>query len=115
MVGLSGHFAGLMGTQRYLCSDLVALRVNSVDTTVNLEEIWQEGAAFDSEDQLVEGVPVELRCGSALFVGKVTQSERHEFGWHVEVEFSPSTPWDPEQFRPQHMLGVSSPDEAEAE
>jgi hypothetical protein len=106
MVGLSGHFAGLMSAQRYLCSELVTLKMNSVDSTVNLEEIWQDGAAFESEDQIGEGVRVELRCGSAFFAGKVTQVERHEFGWRVEVEFSPLTPWNPEQFRPQHMLDV---------
>ena len=107
MVGLSGHFAGLMGAKRYLCSELVALKVNAVDTTVNLEEIWQDGATFESEDPVVEGVLVELRCGSAFFAGKVTQIERHEFGWRVEMEFSPLTPWNPVQFRPQHMLDVS--------
>ena len=95
-----------MGARRYLCSELVALKVNSVETTVNLEEIWQDGAAFESEDPVVEGLPVELRCGPACFSGKVTQIERYEFGWRVEVEFSPLTPWNPEQFRPQHMLDV---------
>jgi hypothetical protein len=113
MVGLSGHFAGLMGAKRYLCSELVALRVNSADSIVNLEEIWREGAAFDSDDPIVGGESVELRCGAAFFAGKVTQVERHEFGWRVEVEFSPLTPWNPEQFRPQHLLGASSPNESE--
>jgi hypothetical protein len=95
-----------MGARRYLCSELVALKVNSVDTTVNLEEIWQDGASFESEDPVVGGVLVELRCGSAFFAGKVTQIEPHEFGCRVEVEFSPLTPWNPELFRPQHMLDV---------
>ena len=102
-----------MGAKRYLCSELAALKVNSVDTTVNLEEIWQDGAAFDSEDPVVEGVLVELRCSSAFFAGKVTRIERHEFGWRVEVEFSPLTPWDPEKFRPRHLLDVSVVDVSE--
>lgn len=99
-----------MSTQRYLCSELVALRINSADSTVNLEEIWHEGAAFESDEPVAEGVPVELRCGPAFFSGKVTLVEPHEFGWRVEVEFSPLTPWNPEQFRPQHMLDLDGID-----
>lgn len=104
-----------MGAQRYLCSELVTLKVNSAEFTVNLEEIWQDGASFDSEEPVGEGVPVELRCGAAFFAGKATQVERHEFGWRIEVEFSPLTPWNPDQFRPQHMLAVSDESESQAE
>lgn len=106
-------FGGSMSAQRYLCSELVTLKVNSADCIMNLEEIWQDGASLESDDPVGDGASVELRCGAALFAGKVTQVERHEFGWRVEVEFSPLTPWNPEQFRPQHMLGVASPDESE--
>ena len=93
----------------------MVLEVNSVDTTVNLEEIWQDGASFESEDLVVEGVLVELRCGSAFFAGKVTQIEPHEFGCRVEVDFSPLTRWNPELFRPQHMLEVSEVDASEVD
>ena len=93
-----------MSAPRYLCSDLVTLRIGAVESTVNLEEIGQDGAAIESEDPIVDGVRVEVRCGSVFFSGKVVQVEQHEFGWRAEIEFSPLTPWSPEQFRPQHML-----------
>ncbi|MGA2713674.1 MAG: hypothetical protein ABSG41_11270 [Bryobacteraceae bacterium] len=104
-----------MTPRRYLCSDLVALRMNSADSIVHLEEIWRDGATFEAEEPVVDGVRVELRCGPAVFSGKVTQVERHEFGWRAEVEFSPLTPWSPEQFRPQHMLDVSRLDAAKSQ
>lgn len=95
-----------MNFQRYLCSQLVTLRNNSRDSVVNLEEIWKTGAVLDLEEGMEDGVKVELRCGTAFFAGRIVKVERHEFGWSVEMEFSPMTPWDPEQFRPEHLLGV---------
>jgi hypothetical protein len=97
-----------MNAPRYLCSDLVTLRIGAEESTVNLEEIGKDGATIESEDAIVDGTKVELRCGSVFFSGKVIQVERHEFGWRVEIEFSPLTPWSMEQFRPQHMLDQPS-------
>ena len=104
-----------MKARRYLCSELVALRMNSADSIVNLEEIWRDGAAFESEEPVIDGAQVELRCGRVVFAGKVILAEQHEFGWRVEVEFSPLTPWNPAQFQPQHMLDVSALDESESQ
>ncbi len=99
-----------MSAPRYLCSDLVTLQTGGAESTVNLEEIGRDGAVIESEDAIVDGVRVEVRCGSVFFSGKVTQVEQHEFGWRAEIEFSPLTPWSPEQFRPQHMLDQPSED-----
>lgn len=96
-----------MSARRYLCSELVALRVNGTDLTLNLEEIWCNGAVFEAERAVEAGARVELRAGSALFAGRVVRVEQHEFGWRVEVEFSPLTPWSVERFRPLHLLDVS--------
>jgi hypothetical protein len=96
-----------MSAPRYLCSELVGLRIDLKESTVNLEEIGSDGATLESEDPVAQGVRVEIRCGSALFAGKVIEVERHEFGWRVEVEFSPHSRWSPEQFRPRHMLDGS--------
>lgn len=93
-----------MSSPRYLCSDLVALRTNSSETTVNLEEIWRDGATLDCEEEIANGADIGIQCGSVFLAGKITRVEQHEFGWRVEIEFSPLTPWNPEQFRPQHML-----------
>jgi hypothetical protein len=106
--------ADFMNPQRYLCSQLVALRNNSgesaVNLAVNLEEIWTTGAVLESEEPVEEGANMEIRCGSALFAGRILQVERHEFGWRLEVEFSPLTPWSLEKFQPEHLLNISKRD-----
>ncbi|HEX4136727.1 MAG TPA: hypothetical protein VHY84_19100 [Bryobacteraceae bacterium] len=100
-----------MNPQRYLCSHLVALKNNSrapaVNLFANLEEIWASGAVLEAEEPMDPGTNLELRGGSATFVGRVMQVERHELGWRLEVEFSPLTPWTVEKFAPQHLLDLS--------
>lgn len=96
-----------MSARRFLCSELVTMRRGAVETTVNLESIWLNGATVESEDSVEEGCRIEIRAAAAFFAGAVTSVERHEFGWRIEVEFSALTPWKPDQFRPQHLLDVS--------
>lgn len=104
-----------MNPQRYLCSQLVELRMSTTapgsppvtDRTVNLEEIWTHGAVLESEEPVEEGAKVEIRCGEAFFAGGIIRVERHDFGWRLEMEFSPLTPWNAQQFQPQHLLNVS--------
>jgi hypothetical protein len=96
-----------MKPQRFLCSQLIGLRNNSVESFVNLEEIWENGAVLESEQPVQEGSKVEMRCGAAFFAGRIVQVERHEVGWRFEVEFSPMTPWNREKFQPEHLLDVS--------
>lgn len=91
---------------RYLCSELVALKIGSTTSTVNLEEIWPEGAILEAEDAVEDGAHIEIRSGDVLLAGRVVQVELHEFGWRVEVAFSPLTLWDPEKFKPQHLLAL---------
>jgi hypothetical protein len=95
-----------MNAQHYLCSELVVLRINSRESFVNLEEIWQSGAVLDSEDPVEAPANVEIHCGETLLAGRTVKVEHYEFGWRVEVELSPLTPWTPEKFRPQHMLAA---------
>lgn len=99
-----------MSLQRYLCSQLMALRKNSipvVNRIVNLEEIWKTGAVLESEEAIEEGARVEIRCGDAFFAGRIVRVEPHELGWRLEMEFSPLTHWSPERFQPQHLLDPS--------
>jgi hypothetical protein len=104
-----------MNPQRYLCSQLVALKNNreesAVTIVVNLEEIWSNGAVLESEEPVEQGAMVEIRCGEAFFAGRIVQVEHHEVGWRLEMEFSPLTPWSPEHFRPKHLLDVSKLDQ----
>ena len=93
-----------MSAQRYLCSDLVTLRLSAADFVVNLEEIWRNGAVVESEVEVQEGAAVEIRAGAVLFAGRIVHVESHEFGWRLEVTFSPLTPWNLETYQPRHML-----------
>jgi hypothetical protein len=97
-----------MNSERYLCSQLVKLRVETREFTVNLEEIREFGAELESEEAVEEGAKAEIRCEGALFAGRITEVEQHEFGWRLAMEFSPKTPWRPEEFRPAHLLVVEA-------
>ena len=93
-----------MNFERYLCSQLVEFRNGANEATVNLEEIWESGAVLESEEPVEEGAWAEIRCGAAYFAGHVVDVERHDFGWRLTIEFSPMTPWKPEEFEPEHLL-----------
>lgn len=90
--------------RRYLCSDLVVLKSAAGESTVNLEEIWAAGAILDAEEAVAEGTSVVIRGGGHGFSGRVVRVDPHEFGWFVEIEFSPLTPWSAERFMPRHLL-----------
>jgi len=101
-----------MNFPRYMCSHLVRFRNGGKESVANLEEIWQAGAILECEEPVEEGSRGEVRIESAFFSGKVTEIERHEFGWRVQLEFSPLTPWRPEVFRPDHMVEIARPSES---
>jgi hypothetical protein len=93
--------------RRYLCSDLVVLKTAGGDVTVNLEEIWESGAVLEAEQAFDDSSRVVMRGGGHGFSGRVLSCSRHEFGWRVELEFSPLTPWNPARFLPQHLTDPS--------
>jgi hypothetical protein len=92
---------------RCLCSHLVTLSWSGGERVVNLEEIWPGGAVLESDDAFPAGIHADIRCGEELFAGRITSVEEHEFGWRLEMEFSPLTPWSPERFEPDHMVDIS--------
>jgi hypothetical protein len=96
-----------MNPHRFLCSHLVVLRNNSVESVVNLEEIWETGAVLESEEPVEAGSRVEIRCGKTFFSGRIVGVEAHEIGWRCEVAFSPMTQWNPDEFQPAHLLDVA--------
>jgi hypothetical protein len=99
-----------MNSRHYLCSQLVSLNTSSGtgarDSVVNLEEIWDCGAILESEQAVDEGALIEIRCEQTFFSGKAVKVEKHEYGWRVEVKFSPMTPWKPDEFQPAHLFEV---------
>lgn len=96
-----------MQEARYLCADLVVLRLNDAHSIVNLEEIWPSGAIVESEVALESGASVEIEGGEARFSAVITQVESHAFGWRMELHFSPLTPWSADLFRPLHLFDPS--------
>ena len=71
---------------------------------MNLEEIWPTGAVIECESLIEAGQRFRLRAGRHSFWGAAVRVEPHEFGCRAEVEFSPMTPWKPEEYTPQHLL-----------
>lgn len=98
--------------QHYLCSQLVELTHkcpgSPAESIVNLEEIWCDGAVLESETPVQKGLDIELRCGTALFSGRIMEVEPHELGWRFQVEFSADTRWNPREFQPEHLLDPSA-------
>ncbi|MCC7339572.1 MAG: hypothetical protein IT170_00685, partial [Bryobacterales bacterium] len=111
----------------WLCSELVS--VIWADTTgaehalvANLEEIWREGAALDTEEPLPCGVAVQLLPGgdpdepaasvssagaqAALFELSATVSEcrANETGFAVIVKFHAESEWSFERFPLFHAV-----------
>ena len=93
-----------MNTPRYLCSHLVRLSADDCDQWVNLEEIWADGAVLECEEEVAAGALVQISSDDQLFVGRVAGVERDEFGWQVEVAFSPLTPWSIDKWAPEHAV-----------
>jgi hypothetical protein len=93
-----------MAVTRYLCSELITIARARDKSIVNLEEIWETGAFFEAETAIEKGETIDLLAREKIFRGQVKNVERHEFGWRVEMEFSPPVRWSVDDFRPQHML-----------
>lgn len=93
-----------METRRYLCSQLATLTLGGQAQWVNIEEIWETGVILESEAEVPGGTQGSLSVDGASFQGRVGEVRQEEFGWRVEMEFSPETPWSPERWRPDHLL-----------
>ena len=93
-----------MAVNRYLCSELITIARPQGKAIVNLEEIWETGAFFEAESAIDPGETIDLLAREKVFRGQVKNVEHHEFGWRVEMEFSPPVRWTVDDFRPQHML-----------
>jgi hypothetical protein len=94
----------LVGELRYLCSQLVRLVVGGREQWVNLEEIWAAGAMLDSEAAVDAGVSAEISTGDVRYPGRVIAAEPYEYGWRVEMAFSPGNRWSIERWRPEHAF-----------
>jgi len=94
-----------MSSARYLCSQLVRLAVpDPPEQWVTLEEIWEDGAMLECESEVDLGASAMISADDVSFTGRITAVDRHEFGWQVEITFSPSTRWTMEKWRPDHAI-----------
>lgn len=111
---------------RWLCSELVSLCWADVTgrkyaITVNLEEIWREGAQVEAEEPLPEGLSVcltkdpdnpaaastnELRFPGELR-GVVSACLDSGTGFAVEIAFAPGHAWEPDSFPPSHGVNTA--------
>lgn len=94
----------LMDTPHYLCSQLVELTIDGRGQWVNLEEIREDGAILEAEQELAKGAAARISAGTVVFEGRITDVRKEEFGWRIEIAFSPDTPWSPERWKPEHLL-----------
>jgi len=94
-----------MSSARYLCSQLVRLALPDLpEQWVTLEEIWDDGAMLECEAEVELRASATISADEVSFTGRITAVDRHEFGWRVEITFSPSTPWTVEKWLPEHAI-----------
>ena len=96
-----------MAAPRYLCSQLITVSSDDLATIANLEGIDETRVLLESEEEIPAGAVIEIRCGNQFYADvTVTRATRHGYGWTVEGELSPLTPWTPAHFRPEHLTDV---------
>jgi hypothetical protein len=98
---------------RFMCSDLVQVRVHQETGTVteaiaNLEDISPAGACIHLEKALAHGVNVELVCANCRLRGQVRYCRFVGYGYDVGLQFDQPGAWQPQLFAPQHLLDVAT-------
>jgi hypothetical protein len=92
--------------QRHLCSQIVTLSWSGGSQLVNMEEIWETGAVLECEESVPAEIHAQVRWDGILLAGRISAVTAHEFGWWVEMEFSPLTPWSPARALPAHLFEI---------
>ena len=95
---------------RYMCADLVKVQIrdpeDNVEAVATLEDISASGACLNLDRAVREGADLEIVCSKCRLRGKVRYCRFVQIGWDVGVEFEQRGTWDPETFRPRHLLEV---------
>lgn len=96
-------------SERCLCSELVEVVWTDAfgrrrRETVNLGEIWKNGAVLESESPIRQNSRVEIRCRGAVFSGEVSRCTADFVGYLIEVEFAPGVEWSRETYEPEHFF-----------
>jgi hypothetical protein len=86
----------------FLCSHLVTLRWNNLETAANLEKISASAATANAEEALPVGAAVTLSTGLCELSGTVTHCELDPCGYLLEIALDRE--WSPELFSPDHLF-----------
>lgn len=92
-----------------MCSELVTAHWTDSfgqeqEATVNMEEIWEEGATLQFEHPMRPGVQVEFLAGPVRFAGSVAESKTDFVGHLVRLEFAAHFRWSRELYEPDHFF-----------
>src|SRR2546427_5138157 len=93
------------GEPRYLCSDLVELRMDVLETIVRLENISASGACVQCEVHVPEAPRVCLVCRRKQFRGLVRYSDRRGDAYFVGIVFDPRLKMVEDQIHAETLLG----------
>ena len=88
---------------RLLCSELIMIRFDGAELTVNLEDISSSGACVQLEEPLEVGTRIRLKG----FGGVVKYCLRNEIGYFAGIQFDAGERWSQETWQPQHLLDPS--------
>ena len=96
---------------RYMCSELVTIRVHRDDLpatewVANLEDISASGACLHSETEIMEGAAIEMITPRCSFKGVVRYCRFVEIGFDIGVSFESRAVWNRDRFEPEHLLDV---------
>ena len=98
---------------RYMCADLVNIRIHREDQTVeeaiaNLEDISPSGACVHLEAAVRLGADIEIVCSTCRFRGKVRTCRYAEGAYAVGVAFDTPRAWDASEYVPPHLLPIEN-------
>jgi hypothetical protein len=98
--------------RRRLCSELVSVawgdnhcRPQVIEG--NLEEIGEWSAVLLTEQPIVRGTDIHIKCEASRLNGIVESCTYEEpLGYFLGVRLDPSSRWSEHWFTPKHLLGV---------
>jgi hypothetical protein len=98
---------------RYMCSELVDIRIRHEDRTVqeaiaNLEDISPSGACVQLDEAVRLGADIEIVCCTCRFKGKVRNCRFVGSLYDVGVAFDDPGAWDASRYEPAHLLLVET-------
>jgi hypothetical protein len=103
---------------RALCSELVRIffrdqRGRRVQETAVLEDLAEKGARISLRLPLTPGCQVVFQAGAFEAGAHVRYCELADSGFAVGLEFADDFRWDEQEWAPEHLLRLPSPELSE--